>query len=330
MNGTDAHLAMPAASTVAWGERARGVLAVWGWRRTRHRVAPGLYSFGSPSSDSPVFVSANYKLSFDTLRRALSGMDAWILALNTRGINVWCAAGKGTFGTDEIVWRIAACDLASVVRHRRLVLPQLGAPGVAAHEVLKRTGFRVVYGPVRARDIKKFLDQDMRADRDMRQVRFPLGERLMLAPMECHLALKYFLGYAVLAALFVWGFKRASPEGLRAHLLPMLGAILTGTVLTPALLPWLPLRSFALRGWSLGLLWAAATAWLWPCGALTLSGRFLLLPALSAFLALNFTGSSTFASPSGVNREIGLFARPLALLGLAGWLLMLVGWRWRP
>jgi CO dehydrogenase/acetyl-CoA synthase gamma subunit (corrinoid Fe-S protein) len=67
--------------------------------RMHYRVDPGLYAVGSPNTDSPVLVSANYKLSFNTLRSNLDGLDAYILVLDTKGINVWCAAGKGTFGT---------------------------------------------------------------------------------------------------------------------------------------------------------------------------------------------------------------------------------------
>jgi CO dehydrogenase/acetyl-CoA synthase gamma subunit (corrinoid Fe-S protein) len=73
------------------------------------------------------------------------------LILDTKGINVWCAAGKGTFGTDELVSRISKTGLSKIILHRKLVLPQLGAPGVSAHEVTKQTGFSVVYGPVRRR-----------------------------------------------------------------------------------------------------------------------------------------------------------------------------------
>jgi hypothetical protein len=51
-------------------------------------------------------------------------------------------------------------------------------------------------------------------------------------------------------------------------------------------------------------------------------GNLLLLPVVSAFLALNFTGASTFTSQTGVNREITLFARPLAALGMCGILLL--------
>ena len=70
-------------------------LARWRVNRSGHRVAPGLYELGSPGPTSPVFVTANYTLSFDALRSALSDADAFILALDTHGVNVWCAAGEG-------------------------------------------------------------------------------------------------------------------------------------------------------------------------------------------------------------------------------------------
>ena len=107
----------------------------------RYRVDPGLYAVGAPDAASPVFVSANYGLSFNVLRRALAGITGWILVLDTKGINVWCAAGKGTFGTAELIHRIQATRLDTVVTHRNLIVPQLGAPGVSAHEVGKATGF---------------------------------------------------------------------------------------------------------------------------------------------------------------------------------------------
>ncbi|HQL32652.1 MAG TPA: hypothetical protein PK969_05305, partial [Treponemataceae bacterium] len=62
--------------------------------RNKASVTPGLYFIGSPGAASPVLVSANYRLSFDALRKELSGIDAWILVVDTRGVNVWCAAGK--------------------------------------------------------------------------------------------------------------------------------------------------------------------------------------------------------------------------------------------
>lgn len=81
-------------------------LARVGYQRGKHRVEPGLYSMGDPKPESPVFVTANYTLSFDSLRSNLKNIDCYILVLNTFGVNVWCAAGKKTFGTEELILRI--------------------------------------------------------------------------------------------------------------------------------------------------------------------------------------------------------------------------------
>src|SRR5512133_527475 len=75
----------PATSAITFGNRFDHFLARWAIRRGDHRVDPGLYRLGNPTADSPVFASANYTLSFDALRSALSGFDGWILVLDTKG-----------------------------------------------------------------------------------------------------------------------------------------------------------------------------------------------------------------------------------------------------
>jgi hypothetical protein len=280
--------------------------------RMSYRTDPGLYALGSPSPESPVLVSANYKLSFDTLRSHLEGLDCWILVLDTNGINVWCAAGKGTFGTEEIVRRVQATGLASFVSHRRLILPQLGAPGVRAHDVKAKSGFHVVYGPVHARDIKPFLAADMKASDEMRRVRFGLADRLVLTPMEAIPALRKFWP-AALVLLAVLGL---SPEGILfakslrdggPFVLLGLVAILCGAILTPSLLPWVPGRAFAVKGWLLGAAGTTIFHLLWP-GMLdspwAVAAAYAAAPSFSSYLALNFTGCTTFTSKSGVKREL--------------------------
>jgi len=88
---------------LAIGDRLGAWKVRWGIGRMDYAVEPGLYAVGKPDENAPVLVSANYKLTFDTLRMNLSGLDCWLLILDTRGVNVWCAAGKGTFGTDELI-----------------------------------------------------------------------------------------------------------------------------------------------------------------------------------------------------------------------------------
>jgi hypothetical protein len=72
------------------------LLTRWGYRRSAHRVEPGLYAIANPTPDAPVFVTANYSLSFDALRSNLEGVDGYILVLNTYGVNVWCTMWSRT------------------------------------------------------------------------------------------------------------------------------------------------------------------------------------------------------------------------------------------
>lgn len=286
----------PATSDLTPANRRDHFLARWGYKRSQHRVDPGLYSIGNPTEDSPVFVTSNYTLSFDALRSAIPGIDGYILVLDTEGVNVWCAAGKGTFGTDELVHRIEAARLKNVVSHRRLILPQLGAPGVAAHEVKKRSSFKVEYGPVRAADLPEYLANGRRATPEMRRVQFTLRDRLVLIPVEVVSLLIPLL----VASLLLWSIAPAA-------------AILAGAVLFPALIPWLPTHDFSTKGYILGFvvalpftLWTVlspsdAVWWLQAGKALV---YLLAMPSVTAFIALNFTGATTFTSPSGVRREI--------------------------
>ena len=185
-------------STLTFANTLDHFLARWGWDRSGHRVEPGLYQLGEPTPDSPVFASANYTLSFDALRSALNGADAWILVLDTKGINVWCAAGKGTFGTDELVRMIHVTDLPTLVRHRKIIVPQLGAPGISWPDVMRRSQFLVEYGPVRASDLHQYLATH-NATPEMRRVEFPFKDRIVLTPVEfVHLALPLFLVTAFL------------------------------------------------------------------------------------------------------------------------------------
>jgi hypothetical protein len=291
--------------------------ARWGIGRMTYLVPPGLYAVGAPTPDDPVVVTANYKMSFDIVRSELAGRNIWLLVLETFGINVWCAAGKGTFGTDELVWRIEATGLAGVVSHRRLFLPILGAPGVAAHEVKKRTGFTVQYATIRAADLPTFLDNGMVTTPAMRELTFTFRERLVLVPVELVGALKPLFISGSLLFLLVTLLSRFLPNAGLMALIAYLGAALAGIVVGPLLLPWLPSRSFAVKGAMAGLAWSAA--WYLLAGGSdwhisTTIAAFLALPAVSAFFTLNFTGSTPFTSRTGVKKEMQLSLPAMGLL----------------
>lgn len=294
-------------SQLSSSDRVGSWKARWGFGRMRYKVGPGLYALGDPTAESPVFVTANYKMSFDRLRSALPGRSAWILVLDTQGINVWCAAGKGTFGTRELVRRIAESRLPDVVSHKNLILPQLGAPGIAAHLVKRASGFKVIYGPIRAEDLPSFLDAGMKASPAMRTKTFPFRERLVLIPIELVIALKTVA--IIIPALFILSGILGKGEfwaGAMSRLIyvpALLAAIFAGAVVTPLLLPWLPGRAFALKGLVPGLVLSAFLVAMSGAGMDT-AGWTILIPALSTYLAMNFTGASTYTSLSGVRKEM--------------------------
>jgi hypothetical protein len=271
--------------------------------------------------ESPVFASANYTLSFDALRSALAGYNAYILVLDTKGINVWCAAGKGTFGTDELVSRIETTGLASIVTHRKIIVPQLGAPGISSMDVQHRSGFKVEYGPVRARDLPEFLKTG-KATPEMRRVEFLVRDRIVLVPVELvHIALP-----AIIVAAVLW-FLAGPVAALAA-----IAAVVAGTVLFPVLLLMIPTKDFTTKGLILGgvvaLPFAAAftsgtalPGWAALIAAIT---PLLIIPAVTAYLALNFTGATTFTSRTGVRKEIFRYVPIITIMAGAGVVLGIV------
>lgn len=279
--------------------------------RDSYRASPGLYKVGLPDSSSPVFVTANYKMSFDFLREGLSGMNAWILVLDTKGVNVWCAAGKRTFSTDELVRIIKLSGLENVVSHRELILPQLSAPGVAAHKVRKETGFKVQFGPIRARDIKSYMCNGKIANDSMRVVTFGTWERFILTPAE--LTSRIISSIYIMAIIFIvsgitknfFAIQDAFSSGLLGMIAYFVG-LFAGAFITPVLLPWIPGRSFALKGSLIGAVMASIFCFIFgqrlePMG---IAAIILFASAVSSYMALTFTGSTPFTSPSGVEKEM--------------------------
>jgi len=309
-----------------------------GFRRMRYTVVPGLYALGKPGDQSPVLVTANYKLSFDSLRASLCGRDVWILVLDTDGVNVWCSAGKGTFSASEIASRIESTGLKKVVSHRHLIVPQLAGPGVAAHEVKKLSGFKVIYGPIRSEDLPAFMDAGFKASPQMRTKTFTMWERVVLIPVELVPALKHaslvILGFFAVSGLVGPGsyWTNITINGFSAAL-ALLSAVLAGAVLTPILLPWLPGRAFSVKGAVAGLFMGAVMILLQGLGStrgtidLEMLPLLLIIAAIAAYLAMNFTGASTYTSLSGVKKEMR-WAVPLqiavACTGVSLWVASLL------
>lgn len=304
------HISIPTVSTRLnktdyWG----AVKVRWGIGRNHYTVNPGLYKIGNPTTQSDVFVSANYKLSFDALRKNLHGFNAWILVIDTKGINVWCAASKGTFGTNNLSQSIKKVSLESIVKHRTIIVPQLGATGVSAHRTKELTGFRVVFGPVQAKDITAFIENGYKASPEMRKITFPIKERAKLIPVELtggkyKLLLVAFL-FFMFAGLDKSGFFfNKMLETFHFPIINVFTSFLVGVIAVPLLLPFVPVRSFAFKGALLNIImlasfWATSTV-----PTLEIAAMAMISTSIASFTAMCFTGSSTYTSLSGVKKEM--------------------------
>jgi hypothetical protein len=310
-------------TTITREDRRLTALCRLGFIRDRYGVMPGLYAVGDPGPVSPVLTTCNYKLTVDAVRRELGGVDAWLLVVDTYAVNVWCAAGKRNFSAQEVAHRVGETRLGEVVEHRTLVLPQLAAPGVAGREVKRLCGFSVAFGPVRAADIGPYLAHGMQADEAMRRVSFTLSERMAVAPVELYHLRKYApLGFGLAAALTAVGLFAlpvpATLVRLAAIVAAMLAGIIAGTILFPALLPHVPGKPFAWKGGLLGLGVGALVLWAFGLTGLGAAGALLTAVWISSYLAMNFTGSTTFTSPSGVEKEMRVAIPVQAVMALVG------------
>lgn len=72
-------------TSLGWADCIGGWKVRWAIGRMRYRVPPGLYAVGSPNDESPVLVTANYKLTFDRLRSQLAEHSAWVVVLERTG-----------------------------------------------------------------------------------------------------------------------------------------------------------------------------------------------------------------------------------------------------
>ena len=318
MHFTDGFIEHPAGTVprikTAWNLKDyQGALSVrTGLNRNNYKITPGLYAVGNPCADSPVLVSANYKLSFDMLRKELTSINAYILVLDTRGVNVWCAAGKGTFSTEEIILQVEKTNLSSYVNRRKLIVPQLAAPGVSAIMVKKICGFEVVWGPVRAEDLPRFLEHG--AASGMREVTFSMKERAVLIPIEIYHLAKPFAAAVVLLFLFsgigpgFFSFGAAFSRFSLALFTTMTG-IFAGAILTPLFLQYLPGKAFSVKGAIAGILSAFVLLAAFRSRIVELEALAVIISTIgiSSYLAMNFTGSSPYTSPSGVEKEMRRF-----------------------
>jgi len=142
---------------------------------------PGLIKIGNSNQNSPVFLTCNFHLTVERVKRALREIDCYLLIANSKGINVWCAATEGHFTNHDVVSILKTTGIEKLVSHRKVILPQLAASGIEAKTIQKKTEWEIIWGPVYAKDIPLFIDNNLQKTSTMREVEFPWMQRIEIA-----------------------------------------------------------------------------------------------------------------------------------------------------
>jgi len=176
-------------------------------------VVPGLRRIGTPDRNSPVVVSGNFHLTVRRVEKAMAGCNCYLLVVQSKGINVWCASAGGEMNTHSIITALKISDIASLVDHRELILPQLSAAGIDTKLLQKASGWQGKWGPVYAGSLPEFIAGGLIKTQDQCRVRFDLAFRMeMLLAMNfllwllcCAIALAIDPVWALAMTLVFWG-----------------------------------------------------------------------------------------------------------------------------
>jgi len=281
------------------------------------KVNPGLYVVGQPDPDSPVLITGNFELTVRRLVRAIDHrMDAWVLVVDSAGINVWCAAGGGFFTAAKVIGALRVSDLEGIVHHRALILPQLCANGVDGWRIRQETGWDVNWGPVRAEDIPDYVVSGGVKTDAMRWVQFPIKDRLEMVTVT----LGFYSLLILLPVAIFW----------RTLFWPILLSLVGLSYFYAVVLPWLPGRDGLAKSVPLTLISLVGLLVyivFWdPLLGQHIFNWVLGLTALSVFTAAELQGMSPLMR--GEQGNWGWEAVIGAALGLTYWLVpYALGWR---
>lgn len=293
---------------IVWLDYVKAAISwIDAFKRT-YVVEPGLYYTGARYDvTAPLLVTCNYRLTIFLLLRRLGARPVRLLVVDTDGINVWCAAGKGVFANRAILAQLDRYDRSVLTREKwlKLVLPKFAMAGVDLRG-LRRERIRPIIGPLYAKDLPGYLDNPPLRDRNDERVVFGWQMRgfSWLPGFKQMFGWSLMLVIAFLPAHWLWGSP--VPVGLLAISLFIATAY-------PFLFPYLPGDGFAPKGLFLGTVTAAglvgaATLGLVPAATLPASVLFAVATAL--LFGLSYTGNSAVSNYTKVRKETARFFVP--------------------
>jgi ubiquinone/menaquinone biosynthesis C-methylase UbiE len=312
-------------------------------------IEPGIYAAGKPGADSPVIVTANYEYTYIRVMQDLAKgkVDAWVLALDTDGINVWCGARGGHMGNKQLLEAVSASGIETVTTSRVLILPQLAAGGVEAPKLPKKTEefpFTVRYGPVWSKDLPAYLTlMPARKPEAMKLASFTFSKRSVAATTHAAFMLRLIFGLPIVALVIIGsllGLFLTGTAGMVGWLVARFGIELfvSIVVINGILAVAYPIarftRKFIIRGILFGIvsvivMSALKAGWEWLVSGVPWSWYTAWnLPFyfwLAFFTTMSFSGYTMDTSPRDISGEYLRFTVLNVIFAAAGITLLVIG-----
>jgi hypothetical protein len=274
-------------------------------------IKPGLYPVGNPTEEAPILVTSNYYVTYKRVITSLKkqSIKAWILVVDTKGVNVWCSAAGGNFTAEKVISQIDDCNLSESVNHKNLILPQLSAAGID-HLILKKAGWEAKFGPIDINDLGEYQLNEYQKTPKMSQIVFPIQKRIEYSiSHNCFISL-ILLPLILLVDILAHpiAFLRPWADWLVPNMIFLLIYIWIFGFLYGILYPIIPFKSGFLKGLIISIVFVPVSAFLFfSDSTLDLFMGVSTLLFYNAAISTDFDG---FTPLSGID----LFEKDLILL----------------
>ena len=123
------------------------------------QIQEGRYQIGAPDENSPVLVTTNFSLTYFTVEGDVeaSKVPSWVVVVDTEGTSVLTAWAAEKFTAEVIAKKVRDFDVASKVKHRKLILPGHVAVLSGKLEDELSQEWKVLVGPRESSGIPSFF-----------------------------------------------------------------------------------------------------------------------------------------------------------------------------
>ena len=295
-------------------------------------IEPGIYRSGNPTKNSPIIVTSNYDFTYIKVMRNLRHIDAWVLCVDSNGINVWCAARGNDFGNEQILEAVEATGIQIYTEENTLILPQLSAGGVSIPQLPKKSEnfpFKIKFGPVWSKYLPQYLEEKpLKKPDHMKLAKFSLSHRMRAWVTHTTFLLRKIFLLPIIGFFFIFLLSL-----LWINKLAWVGELIAWIIISNGLISILfPLsnftRSFIKKGMFFGFLTVVVLggiSWILHGSLIFILLNVILFFWIAFFSTMSFSGYTMATSPTEIQEEYSSFRRINKILLITGTILSIIG-----